>query len=246
MGYFLTAEIENAVPANSLASPKTHTPVPRVEERGRRFYSPEVGKWLSRDPIEEVGAFTLSQVDPDATVSRQLPRIAFDGPLRNPYDFSCQDPVNTVDIIGLASMPPECGRECARGGAYTWNCRPFSEAGYVKEYDLPGERDAQWLCFFPCKEREGWSLATSWSLVANPIPPCPSDHPWPFARVIPPPPYPGHPGLTASPGRGEICFWIPWRTWYVYPNGRDATRRVKLEGWCRRCECGPHLINPII
>jgi RHS repeat-associated protein len=53
MGYFLTTEPENAVPENSFASPKTHTPLSRLEERGRRFYSPEVGRWVNRDPIEE-------------------------------------------------------------------------------------------------------------------------------------------------------------------------------------------------
>jgi hypothetical protein len=34
MGYFLTTEAENGVSAQSLATLKTHTPDPRMQERG--------------------------------------------------------------------------------------------------------------------------------------------------------------------------------------------------------------------
>ena len=51
MGYFLTTEPETAVPANSRLSPKTHTPASPVKERGYRYYQPETGRWVSRDPI---------------------------------------------------------------------------------------------------------------------------------------------------------------------------------------------------
>ena len=40
-------------------APKTHTPFSRVKERGLRFYSPELGRWLNRDPIEEKGGIAL-------------------------------------------------------------------------------------------------------------------------------------------------------------------------------------------
>jgi len=59
MGYYYTAEPENAVPPKSCASPKTHTPGSPVKERGHRYYMPEVGRWLSRDPMEEGGGFLL-------------------------------------------------------------------------------------------------------------------------------------------------------------------------------------------
>jgi RHS repeat-associated protein len=55
MGYFLTTEAETAVPEKSPARPKTHTPLPRLQERGLRFYSTELGRWMSRDPIGERG-----------------------------------------------------------------------------------------------------------------------------------------------------------------------------------------------
>jgi RHS repeat-associated protein len=50
MGYSLTTLL--APPsARSHASPKTHVPLPRLQERGHRYYSPEVGRWLNRDPL---------------------------------------------------------------------------------------------------------------------------------------------------------------------------------------------------
>jgi RHS repeat-associated protein len=54
MGYVLTTSPDQSL-ARPLASPKTHTPLSRVEERGLRFYSPEVGRWCSREPIGEAG-----------------------------------------------------------------------------------------------------------------------------------------------------------------------------------------------
>ncbi|MDD4406128.1 MAG: RHS repeat-associated core domain-containing protein [Parabacteroides sp.] len=47
---------------------------------GYRYYSPALGRWLSRDPIEEQGGLNL-------------------------YAFVNNDPVNKVDIGGLASVP---------------------------------------------------------------------------------------------------------------------------------------------
>ena len=43
----------------SCATPKTHTPDSPVKERGARFYSPEISKWVNRDPIEEWGGIDL-------------------------------------------------------------------------------------------------------------------------------------------------------------------------------------------
>jgi RHS repeat-associated protein len=76
MGYSFTAEPENASPTKPLASPKTHTPLPRVEERGLRFYSANLSRWLSRDPIGEEGGV-------------------------NVYAFCAGQPVNMWDILGL-------------------------------------------------------------------------------------------------------------------------------------------------
>jgi RHS repeat-associated protein len=59
MGYFLTDEPRNLLATKSFVPPKTHTPGSRLEKRGLRFYFPEVGRWVSRDPIEERGGIAL-------------------------------------------------------------------------------------------------------------------------------------------------------------------------------------------
>jgi RHS repeat-associated protein len=80
MGYFLTTSPDPSL-ARPLASPKTHTPLSRVEERGRRYYSPEVGRWLSRDPLGENGGIGL-------------------------YRFVRNDAVNWRDWLGLSVICP--------------------------------------------------------------------------------------------------------------------------------------------
>jgi RHS repeat-associated protein len=58
MGYFLTTSF--AQPCDrSHASPKTHVPLSRLQERGLRYYSPELGRWVSKDPIGEKGGVPL-------------------------------------------------------------------------------------------------------------------------------------------------------------------------------------------
>jgi len=48
MGYYYTAEPENAVPAKFWATPKTHVPGSPVKERGYRYLMPEISRWVSR------------------------------------------------------------------------------------------------------------------------------------------------------------------------------------------------------
>jgi RHS repeat-associated protein len=82
MGYHLTTSLD-LPSARSHASPKTHVPWPRLQERGLRFYSPEVGRWLSRDPIEEDGGENL-------------------------YLMSDNDSIDQIDAIGLVGAPNCC------------------------------------------------------------------------------------------------------------------------------------------
>jgi RHS repeat-associated protein len=56
---------------------------------GKRYYSPSLGRWLNRDPIEEQGGLNL-------------------------YAFVGNDPVNAIDIIGLRRM----GRRISKGKFY--------------------------------------------------------------------------------------------------------------------------------
>jgi hypothetical protein len=48
MGYFLISEAETAVPAKSPASPKTHVPLPRLQERGVRGNSASLEKFWTQ------------------------------------------------------------------------------------------------------------------------------------------------------------------------------------------------------
>ncbi len=77
MGYYYTAEPENAVPAKFWATPKTHVPGSPVKERGYRFYMPENGRWTTRDPIEEGGG-------------------------KNLYSFVKNRSVSLIDYLGMA------------------------------------------------------------------------------------------------------------------------------------------------
>jgi RHS repeat-associated protein len=58
MGYSLTTSLARPA-ARSHASPKTHVPLSRLQERGLRYYSPTLGRWVSRDPIGEFGGVNV-------------------------------------------------------------------------------------------------------------------------------------------------------------------------------------------
>jgi RHS repeat-associated protein len=83
MGYFLTNAADNAPPANSHATPKTHTPGPQVQERGLRYHSPSLGRWINRDPIGEWGGI-------------------------NVYVIGLNTVINTFDILGLKATTEAC------------------------------------------------------------------------------------------------------------------------------------------
>lgn len=104
MGYYLTTEPENAVPAKSFASPKTHTPLSPVKERGLRFYQPETGRWISRDPIEELRLFRNSNLRKTRNVDYGT-RVTTSEPT---YSFVENIPVNRFDSFGLESAEEHC------------------------------------------------------------------------------------------------------------------------------------------
>ena len=61
---------------------KTLTPERQVSESGYRFYSPTLGRWLSRDPIEE-------------------------GHGQNVYAFVGNRPIRWIDLLGLIPVVPD-------------------------------------------------------------------------------------------------------------------------------------------
>jgi len=118
MGYFLTAEAESAVPGNSLARPKTHTPGARVSNLGQRFYSAEIARFPSRDPINETGFIGRGC---------SLKARASSG-----NEYGVPELVGHTDYLGLTPEPNGCelsagswgwqscasfGATCAGGGA---------------------------------------------------------------------------------------------------------------------------------
>lgn len=66
---------------------------------GYRWYSPEMGRWLSRDPIEDEG-WVASFGDADAILSRLTEQYEFAG---NLYEAFGNAVPNTVDVLGLLS-----------------------------------------------------------------------------------------------------------------------------------------------
>ena len=71
MGFYITEQL----PGNSLEnSSNPYTPYRGLQLSGRRFYNPELGRWVNRDPIGERGGLGL-------------------------YAFVLNDPPNLVDKI---------------------------------------------------------------------------------------------------------------------------------------------------
>jgi len=69
MGYYDTPEPEAAPRVISCASPKTHVPGSRVKERGHRYFMPEMGRWVNRDLIDELGGANLYAFAENASVN---------------------------------------------------------------------------------------------------------------------------------------------------------------------------------
>jgi RHS repeat-associated protein len=70
---------------------------------GYRYYNPGSGRWLSRDPISECRAFSVRS--PDYNLWPQMDR-SDDISLENLQSFCANDPITTVDILGLKKRKP--------------------------------------------------------------------------------------------------------------------------------------------
>ena len=87
MGYCLRTSPDHPA-TKSLVNRKTHGPGLQVQERGLRYYSPSLGRWVNRDPIAERGGVNL---------------FAF---VRN----HTSDRTDSLGLLALA--PPGSGCEC--------------------------------------------------------------------------------------------------------------------------------------
>ena len=81
-----------------------------VHYYGYRYYNPELGRWIKRDPMgEEYIEFVMLAMEPNMESLRQavlniLPSTQYDQ-LRI-YDFLSNDPISSVDILGLTKVDP--------------------------------------------------------------------------------------------------------------------------------------------
>ena len=123
MGYHLSIDIaqdRNSTFGHFLGIPKTHTPVSRLQGRGHRYYSPGLGRWISRDPIGEMGGWNLFCTSGNALVNR--------------YDY--------IGLLGYSTLVRPEGNVTA-GGGYSWQIlwapEPSEQNGFVVQkitYDL--------------------------------------------------------------------------------------------------------------
>jgi len=80
MGFHAIHETQPRFRPLKRVSPKTHTPDRHLHISGLRYYSPELGRWLSRDPIGENGGVNI-------------------------YGFVWNMPVSFIDLVGLSGIP---------------------------------------------------------------------------------------------------------------------------------------------
>jgi len=147
MGYFLTTEPENAVPSNSCASPKTHTPDPRVSERGQRFYSPELARWVNRDPIEERGFSVVNdKFLEEGSVARDILEWQFyySNPIQIhlEYIYINNRSLDRIDYIGL-TLPPGVYDTCEYSLKNTGHRRVAGSKWWWPPW-------LKWECTFSC------------------------------------------------------------------------------------------------
>ena len=92
MGYYL----QESMSASSPGTPKTHTPVPPTQERGLRYYIPEIGRWINRDPIWEEAAGRVALAVLLKSLSWKTQNME--------YQFVNNDAPNRVDYLGLNEL----------------------------------------------------------------------------------------------------------------------------------------------
>ena len=114
-----------AAQLRSVAGKKPHVGVNRAYGKGRRYYSPTLARWLSRDPMAEVG-FQYAFAQGASLVDRPLPdmSISYTGLNVRPvfgvidqsggasplYLFVANDGVNSWDYLGLYKRVFRCVR----------------------------------------------------------------------------------------------------------------------------------------
>jgi len=149
MGYYYTAEPENAVPAKFWATPKTHVPGSPVKERGHRYLMPETGRWLNRDPIGEDGGLAIYVINGNRCVD-----------LVDPIGLELCSVIGGIKVCVSApedSEPPyeyppdspESGKKCCGG-------KPYDSSSDCCENDKVAPKESIWVCRRKLRGPNSW------------------------------------------------------------------------------------------
>jgi hypothetical protein len=104
MGFFLTtnAAVRNRPTAHPAVAPKPLPRFRRLSVSGLRYYSPEMGRWINRDPIGDKLARKMSCLpSPVSVISTCSAKAKDDSEPLFLYWFIRNNPPNQFDILGL-------------------------------------------------------------------------------------------------------------------------------------------------
>jgi len=123
---------------------KTLTPERQVSESGYRFYSPELGRWPSRDPIGERGGLNLYGFVGNRSVDLVDPlgRTAFpSGWMDGPGDDDDDDPVLSCTHGGSQYADGE-----VRVGIGSVSCKRFCKGCFCKDQFGNASGKRKYIC----------------------------------------------------------------------------------------------------
>lgn len=84
-----------------------------LAREAQAFYNPSTGRWLSRDPLEEI-AFKRNVLSHEFTIEKRLQAKKaniYEGKDHLSYVFVGNDSLSSIDLLGLDCQPsPACGR----------------------------------------------------------------------------------------------------------------------------------------
>ena len=90
-----------SITSRASATGASRSPGPGITYYGYRYYDPETGRWLSRDPLCDAAFFALYS----AGSKREQTRIKRES-LRASYLFVRNRPIGAVDRLGLVEVIP--------------------------------------------------------------------------------------------------------------------------------------------
>jgi len=116
MGYHLKIPTSAGPDRTAASQPvrlKMHTPGLQMQDRGQRFYNPQLGRWLSRDPIGEEGGINLYLIGQNDTINAQDK----DGLSPTWPSRVVSDGTIIYDTPDWFMHPPDEGKPCCCDGA---------------------------------------------------------------------------------------------------------------------------------